>query len=124
MSDLYYIAPEERGSLNEGVAVLTGSEAQHLTRVMRKKVGEEADLFDGPEKSIARESIDRRDRVELTVLETREGRPSPTWRSRYRRASEGRPAEMGDREAYRTWRPTIHSARRRTRRRQIRFERP
>ena len=78
MSDLYYIAPEERGLLNEGVAVLTGSEAQHLTRVMRKKVGEEADLFDGSGKEYrARIESIARDRVELTVLETREDDREP-----------------------------------------------
>ena len=78
MSDLYYIAPEGRGALTEGTAVLTGSEAQHLTRVMRKKVGDEADLFDGSGKEYhARIESIARDRVELAVLETREDDREP-----------------------------------------------
>lgn len=71
MSDLYYIAPEGRAALKDGAAVLTGSEAQHLARVMRKKIGDEADLFDGSGKEYhARIDAISRDRVELTVLST------------------------------------------------------
>ena len=47
MSDLYYVAPSERPALERGTAILVDAEARHLTRVMRKKVGDEADLFDG-----------------------------------------------------------------------------
>ena len=78
MSDLYYIAPDDRASLNDGIAVLTDAEARHLTRVMRKKVGDEADLFDGSGKEYrARIESIARDRVELTVLETREDDREP-----------------------------------------------
>ena len=78
MSDLYYVAPEERASLREGVAILTDAEARHLTRVMRKKIGDEVSLFDG----VGREYLGRietisRDRVELRVLETREDDREP-----------------------------------------------
>ncbi|MBQ8284833.1 MAG: hypothetical protein IJZ10_00855 [Thermoguttaceae bacterium] len=47
MSDLFYIDPSERRALADGTAVLTGSEARHLTKVLRQKVGDEATLFDG-----------------------------------------------------------------------------
>ena len=78
MSDLYYIAPDDHASLNDGIAVLTDAEARHLTRVMRKKVGDEADLFDGSGKEYrARIESIARDRVELTVLETREDDREP-----------------------------------------------
>ncbi|MBR5757757.1 MAG: RsmE family RNA methyltransferase, partial [Thermoguttaceae bacterium] len=78
MSDLYYIASEERAALQDGIAVLTDAEARHLTRVMRKKVGDEADLFDGSGKEYrARIESIARDRVELKVLETREDDREP-----------------------------------------------
>ncbi len=78
MSDLYYIAPEGRAALNDGVAVLTGSDAQHLSRVMRKKVGDEADLFDGSGKEYhGRIRAISRDRVEFDILETREDDREP-----------------------------------------------
>ena len=78
MSDLYYVAPEERAFLREGVAILTDAEARHLTRVMRKKIGDEVSLFDG----VGREYRGRietisRDRVELRVLETKEDDREP-----------------------------------------------
>ena len=78
MSDLYYVAPEERALLCEGVAILTDAEARHLTRVMRKKFGDEVSLFDG----VGREYLGRietisRDRVELRVLETKEDDREP-----------------------------------------------
>ncbi len=73
MSDLYFIAPTERRALADGVAVLTDSEARHLTRTMRKKVGDEATLFDGSGKEYrAKIAAVSKDRVELDVLETRE----------------------------------------------------
>lgn len=78
MSDLFYIDPSERRALADGIAVLTGSEARHLTKVLRQKIGDEATLFDGTGKeyrckitSIAKE------RVELAVLETREDSREP-----------------------------------------------
>lgn len=78
MSDLYYIAPTDRASLADGRAVLTDSEARHLTRVMRKKTGDEAELFDGSGKAYrARIDAISRDRVELTVLETKEDDREP-----------------------------------------------
>lgn len=78
MSDLYYVSPEGRAQLEQGVALLTGSDAQHLTRVMRKKIGDEADLFDGSGKEYrARIRSIARDKVELDVLETREDDREP-----------------------------------------------
>lgn len=47
MSELFYIEPCNRARLAEGYAILSGAESQHLTRVMRKRVGDEAHLFDG-----------------------------------------------------------------------------
>ena len=78
MSDLYYVEPANRASLAQGTAILTDSEARHLARVMRKKVGDEAALFDGEgvEYRARIESIGR-DRVELTVLETRQDDREP-----------------------------------------------
>ena len=78
MSDLYYVEPANRASLAKGIAIFTDSEARHLARVMRKKVGDEAALFDGEgvEYRARIESIGR-DRVELTVLETRQDDREP-----------------------------------------------
>ncbi|MBQ6828122.1 MAG: 16S rRNA (uracil(1498)-N(3))-methyltransferase, partial [Thermoguttaceae bacterium] len=73
MSDLFYIDPSERRTLADGVAVLTGSEARHLTKVLRQKIGDEATLFDGTGKEYRCEITSiAKERVELAVLETRE----------------------------------------------------
>jgi len=78
MSDLYYVAPKERVSLREGVAILTDAEARHLTRVMRKKIGDEVSLFDGAGREyLGRIETIARDRVELRVLETKEDDREP-----------------------------------------------
>ena len=71
MSERYFLS-ERRELLAEGRAVLTDSEARHLIRVMRTKIGDEALLFDGSGKEY-RGRVERigRDEVELAVLETR-----------------------------------------------------
>lgn len=72
MSERYYIS-EQKELLAQGKAVLTGAESLHLTRVMRQKPGDEVLLFDGSGREF-RGVIDAvgRDRVELTLIETRE----------------------------------------------------
>lgn len=78
MSDLFYIDPSERRALADGIAVLTGSEARHLTKVLRQKVGDEATLFDGTGKEYRCEITSiAKERVELSVLETREDSREP-----------------------------------------------
>ncbi|MCF0233741.1 MAG: 16S rRNA (uracil(1498)-N(3))-methyltransferase, partial [Thermoguttaceae bacterium] len=72
MSDLYYIAPEDSARLDDGVAVLSDAEARHLTKVLRKKVGDEVDLFDGRGVEYhCRIASIAKDKTELTVLATR-----------------------------------------------------
>ncbi len=78
MSDLYYVSPGDRASFKDGTAALTGAEARHLTRVMRKKIGDEAVLFDGSGKEyLAKIESIARDRVELKIMETREDNREP-----------------------------------------------
>lgn len=78
MSDLYFIAPEDRAATREGVGILTGAEAQHLARVMRGKVGDEASLFDGSGREyLGRITSISKSRVELEILETREDDREP-----------------------------------------------
>ena len=78
MSELYYIEPCNRARLSEGYALLTGAESQHLTRVMRKRVGDEANLFDGSgrEYRCVIESVSR-DETTLRVCETIEDDREP-----------------------------------------------
>ena len=73
MSELFYVNPSEQAALKDGIAILTDAEAKHLTRVMRKKIGDEAAVFDGSGREFrcVIEAI-QRDRVELRVLETLE----------------------------------------------------
>ncbi|MBR5627259.1 MAG: 16S rRNA (uracil(1498)-N(3))-methyltransferase, partial [Thermoguttaceae bacterium] len=72
MSEHYYIS-ELRELLAEGKAILTGDECQHLTRVMRRKTGDEVLLFDGSGREFVGvlETVDK-DRAELTIKETRQ----------------------------------------------------
>lgn len=78
MSELFYIQPSERAGLNDGVATLLDAEARHLTRVMRKKVGNQVDLFDGSGVLYHCEiTAVARDRVELDVLDTIEENREP-----------------------------------------------
>ena len=72
MSELYYVSPEDRRSLTESGVVLTGAEAKHLSRVMRKKVGDRVLLFDGAGREFDAEIIGiSRDRVECRIFATR-----------------------------------------------------
>lgn len=71
MSDLYFLTPEDYAATTPSLAVLTGAEAQHLTRVMRKRVGDEATLFAGDGRALRCEIASiAKGRVELTILET------------------------------------------------------
>lgn len=71
MSDLYFLTPEDYAATPPSLAVLTGAEAQHLTRVMRKRVGDEATLFAGDGRALRCEIASiAKGRVELTILET------------------------------------------------------
>lgn len=73
MSERYYL---EKVSKESDFVVLEGDEARHLSRVMRKKVGEEVELFDGvgSEYSAVIEKIIR-DQVVLSILNRRNGFP-------------------------------------------------
>ena len=78
MSDLYYVAPDERAALRQGRGILTGAEARHLSKVMRGKPGDEVALFDGSGVEYrARILTVGRDVVELEILETREDDREP-----------------------------------------------
>ena len=78
MSDLYYVAPDDRAALRQGRGILTGAEARHLSKVMRGKPGDEVALFDGSGYEYrARILTVGRDVVELEVLETREDDREP-----------------------------------------------
>ena len=78
MSDLYYIAPADRAATASGKAILTGAEAQHLTRVMRKKAGDEVALFDGEGREFRAVIAEvARGRVELEILEVRDDDREP-----------------------------------------------
>ncbi|MGI6402120.1 MAG: RsmE family RNA methyltransferase [Thermoguttaceae bacterium] len=78
MSDLYFIASEDQKATSDGLAILRGAEARHLTRVMRKKPGDEAFLFDGTGREYrSRITSIVKDCVELEILETREDDREP-----------------------------------------------
>ena len=70
MSDLYYVEPENQAGLNSSRVALVGDEARRLVKVMRKKEGDEIEVFDGRGLGArARVASIARDRVELDVLE-------------------------------------------------------
>lgn len=77
MSERYYLS-ERLERLAEGGATLIGSEAQHLIRVMRAKVGDTVRLFtgDGTEYTAQIEKIARTE-VELRILESRRDEREP-----------------------------------------------
>jgi len=59
-------------TVSDGIAELTGDEANHLVRVMRRKPGDTVTLFDGNGREFpATITESRKDRVTLNVLEVR-----------------------------------------------------
>ena len=78
MSDLYFVAPENRTALRQGRGILTGAEARHLSKVMRGKPGDEVALFDGSGREYRAKILTvGRDAVELEILETRDDDREP-----------------------------------------------
>lgn len=71
MSDHFYVS-EHKDLLDKGRAILTGAEAQHITRVLRMKPGEELLLFDGSGREFV-SVIDevRKNQVECSIREVR-----------------------------------------------------
>ena len=72
MSERYYWSRDETHDLVPQTAELSGDEAHHLTRVMRRKCGDLVTLFDGNGREFHAEITDtQKDRVALWILETR-----------------------------------------------------
>jgi len=72
MSERYYWPCDETHNPMPQTVELTGDEAHHLTRVMRRKCGDLVTLFDGHGREFCAEITDvRKDRVTLRILETR-----------------------------------------------------
>ena len=72
MSERYYWPCNKTRDTVPRTAELSGDEAHHLTRVMRRKCGDLVTLFDGDGREFRAEITDlRKDRVALRVLETR-----------------------------------------------------
>jgi len=70
MAERYYWQ-YERSNIPADLAELTGDEAHHLTRVMRRKTGDRVTLFDGHGREFLAEIVDaRKNGVTLRILET------------------------------------------------------
>ncbi len=75
MSERYYVESKEPFSLNRRV-VLSPEESNHLVRVMRQQVGDEAVLFDGRGMECDAQIVSvQRDRAELLILRIRPAEP-------------------------------------------------
>ncbi len=71
MSDHFYVS-EHKDLLDQGRAILTGSEAQHIARVLRMKRGDELLLFDGSGREFVSviEEV-QKNQIECSVREVR-----------------------------------------------------